>query len=150
MTIEQHAYDNWIGANIGAYRLEELIGQSELGAVFGARGETPGSTYLLCLIAVTSSMSPNARALYQSRFQQQAGHIATLQHPYILPLIDYGFQQDRPYVVWPYVAPRTLTARLAHSGAVDPLTAGRYLDQIAGALEYAHQHATLHRGLSTN
>ncbi len=150
MTIEQTAYDRWIGATIGAYRLEELIGQSELGPLFGARGETPGSTYLLCLIAIQPSMSPSARALYQSRFQQQAGHIATLQHPYILPLVDYGFQQDRPYVVWPYVAPRTLTARLAHSGPVDPLTAGRYLDQIAGALEYAHQHATLHRSLSTN
>jgi serine/threonine-protein kinase len=150
MTIEHPTYDRWVGATIGAYRLEELIGQSELGPIFGARGETPGSAYLLCLIAIQPSMSPSARAQYQSRFQQQAGHIATLQHPYILPLIDYGFQQDRPYVVWPYVAPRTLTARLTQSGAVDPLTAGRYLDQIAGALEYAHQHATLHRGLSTN
>jgi hypothetical protein len=150
MTTQQPAYDRWIGATIGAYRLEELIGQSELGPVFGARGEAPGSSYLLCLIAIQPAMSANARAIYQSRFQQQAGHIATLQHPYILPLIDYGFQQDRPYVVWPYVAPRTLTARLAHNGPVDPLTAGRYLDQIAGALEYAHQHATLHRGLSTS
>jgi hypothetical protein len=149
MTTQQPTYDRWIGATIGAYRLEELIGQSELGPVFSARGEAPGSAYLLCLIAIQPAMSPSARSTYQSRFQQQAGHIATLQHPYILPLIDYGFQQDRPYVVWPYVAPRTLTARLAHSGALDPLTAGRYLDQIAGALEYAHQHATLHRGLGT-
>jgi hypothetical protein len=150
MSTEQRAYDRWIGATIGAYRLAELIGQSELGPVFAARGESPASTYLLCLIAIQPTLSSSARALYQSRFQQQAGHIATLQHPYILPLIDYGFQQDQPYVVWPYVAPRTLSARLAQSGPVDPLTAGRYLDQIAGALEYAHQHATLHRGLSTN
>jgi hypothetical protein len=150
MSTDEHAYDRWIGATVGAYRLVELVGQSELGPVFAARGESPASTYLLCLIAVQPTLSASARALYQSRFQQQAGHIATLQHPYILPLVDYGFQQDRPYVVWPYVAPRTLTARLAQSGPVDPLTAGRYLDQIAGALEYAHQHATLHRGLGTN
>ncbi|MGH2515659.1 MAG: serine/threonine protein kinase, partial [Ktedonobacterales bacterium] len=43
---------------------------------------------------------------------------------------------------------RPLSARLAQSGSPDVITAGRYLDQIAAALEFAYQQATLHRNLS--
>src|SRR6185437_4917279 len=45
---------------------------------------------------------------------------------------------------------RSLTARLKRSGPLDMLTAGRYLDQIAAALEYAHERNTLHRNLTTD
>jgi serine/threonine protein kinase len=45
---------------------------------------------------------------------------------------------------------RSLTALLREQGAMNVLTVGLYLDQIASALEYAHQHATIHRGLTTD
>src|SRR5260221_5749399 len=148
--IERTSFEQLIGTTVGVYHLEELIGHNELGPLFGARGDPPSSAFFLCLVAISPTMTPEARIVYYDRFQQQAGHIATLQHPYILPLIDYGFFSDMPYVVWPYIPPRSLSARLAQHGPVDALTVGRYLDQIAGALEYAHEHATLHRGLSTD
>jgi hypothetical protein len=135
---------------VGTYRLEQLIERSELGALYQARADLANTVYLLRVLAVDAASSPLGKAGYRERFLQQASHIATLQHPYILPLLDYGFHGDVPYLVWPNIPLRSLDARLAQSGPVDVLTAGRYLDQIAGALEYAHEHSTLHRSLTAS
>src|SRR5262249_42129726 len=48
------------------------------------------------------------------------------------------------------VVMRSLSVRLAQSGPMDVLTVGRYLDQVAAALEYAHERDTLHRNLTTD
>jgi hypothetical protein len=43
-----------------------------------------------------------------------------------------------------------LLSRLDRNGPLDVFTIGRYLDQIATALEYGHEHAVLHEGLSVD
>src|SRR5260370_41638079 len=45
---------------------------------------------------------------------------------------------------------RSLGYRLASNGPLDVVTAGRSLDQIATALEYAHEHAVLHGSFSVD
>ena len=65
-------------------------------------------------------------------------------------VIDYGNYHGMPYLVQPNIASRTLRDQLAKHGPPDVLTVSRTLDQIAAALEYAHQHAVLHRNLSTS
>ncbi len=45
---------------------------------------------------------------------------------------------------------RSLLSRLARSGPLDVFTIGRYLDQIATALEYGQEHAVLHESLSVD
>ncbi len=146
----QRLYTQWIGTTIGGYRLEQLIGQSVLGPVFAAQQVTTQTPAYLRILDVPPAETAAALAAYEAPLERQAGHIATLRHPYILPLISYGLEQGLPYLVWPYPAMRSLTARLAQSGPLDVVTVGRYLDQIAAALEYAHEHATIHRNLSTD
>lgn len=146
----QIPYAQWIGTIVGEYRLEQLLGQSILGPIFAAQHLQTRAPALVRLLDVPPAQTSAAAAAYEASIERQAGHIATLRHPYILPLIDYGLTQGLPYLVWPYPAMRSLTMRLAQSGPLDVVTAGRYLDQIAGALEYAHEHATIHRNLSTD
>jgi len=77
---------------------------------------------------------------------------------YILPLVDYAMHSAAgdpkgtswPYLVSPYLPMKTLNTQLARKGPIDAILASRYLDQIAAALEYAHQQAVLHRNLTTN
>src|SRR5260370_38729087 len=45
---------------------------------------------------------------------------------------------------------KPLNTHLARKGPIEAILASRYLDQIAAALEYAHQQAVLHRNLTTN
>ena len=146
----QWSYAQWIGTTVGAYRLDQVIGQSILGPIFAAQHMRTQTPAYVRILGVPPAETAAALAAYEAPIERQAGHIATLRHPYILPLTDYGLEQGLPYMVWPYPAMRSLTARLAQSGPLDVVTVGRYLDQIAAALEYAHEHATIHRNLSTD
>ncbi len=149
--IRRSSSETLLGATLGRYRLDELVEQSKLGPLFAARGsDAPQARYLVRVLAIQPITSQEALAHYWERFQQHAGGVATLQHPYILPLVDYGIANGTPYLVWPHVPVRSLSARLEQSGPVDALTVGRYLDQVAAALEYAHERATLHCNLGTD
>jgi hypothetical protein len=146
----QSLFTRWVGSIIGEYRLESILGQSALGPIFAAQHVETQAPAFLRVLAVPPASTAEMVAIYERTMAHQAGHIASLRHPYILPLISYGLWQGLPYLVWPFPAMRSLTTRLTQSGPLDVVTVGRYVDQLAGALEYAHEHATIHRNLSTD
>lgn len=146
--LEQTSYAQWIGSVLGEYRLTRLLSMTPMGPLFAAESSTSSSDFLLRVLTVPPAQTPEALNAYQAYLERQAGHILTLRHPYMLPLVNYGMSQGHPYFVWPFTAMRSLTTRLTQSGVLDVVTMGRYLDQIAATLEYAHQHATFHRNLS--
>ncbi len=148
--IEYASPDRLIGARLGNYRLEQLLGQENWGPVFLARTDAAETTYLLRILPGSTTPGVKDRQAYLERFQHQASQIATLQHPNILPLVDYGNYHGMLYVVSPHIATRSLRTRLAKSGPLDVVTVGRYLDQVAATLEYAHQHGVLHSNLSVD
>jgi serine/threonine protein kinase len=156
--LERPSLERFVGARINSYAVEQLIEQSELGALCSARDSRNGSQYVLAVLNMSlaaensgypSPVGPGISTAYDA-FAHQASTIASLQHPYILPLVDYGSVGEMPYLAWPTVASRPLTNRLAQGGSLDLLTVGRYLDQIAAALEYAHEHLVLHRSLTVD
>src|SRR5215472_6250170 len=136
--------EKWIGTSLGNYRIEQFIEQSNWGPVFLVRNNTNTTSYQLCFLNGSANQSSKSHELYLERFQYQASQIATLQHPNILPLIDFGVYRGLPYLVSPQMSMRSLLSRLEKSGSLDVFTIGRYLDQIATALEYGHEHAVLH------
>ena len=154
-------FDRLIGATLGNYSLEQLFEQSEASAVFIARNNTAGTPFRLRVLVMPPNLTPENRIVYLGRFQQEANQVAALQHAYILPLVDYATQSPGddpdspegtswPYLVSAYLPMKSLSARLAQKGPMDAMLASRYLDQIAAALEYAHQQAVLHRNLTTD
>ncbi|HKV83987.1 MAG TPA: hypothetical protein VJN88_05490, partial [Ktedonobacterales bacterium] len=88
--LERSPYSRWIGATVGRYRLEQGLGQNELGPLFTARNLENNATCLVRVLAVPTAQTPDANAYYAARLEQEAARVAGLQHPYILPLIDYG------------------------------------------------------------
>ena len=143
------SFEKLTGITLGNYHLEQYIGQSKIGPIFLARADAT-TTYLLRFLTGTMNLSAKDYEVYLEHFQYQAGRIASLQHPYILPLLDYGAYRGLAYLVSPRLPMRSLGTRLARNGPLDVVTAGRYLDQIATALEYAHEHAVLHGSLSVD
>ena len=146
--IEQTSYAQWVGSTIGEYRLTRLLGTSPMGPLFAADSMNSASAFLIRVLTVPPAQGADMMYSYQTYLERQAGHIITLRHPYMLPMISYGIHQGLPYFVWPYTSMRSLTTRLTQSGVLDVVTAGRYIDQIATVLEYAHQQTTFHRNLS--
>ena len=86
---------------LGNYRLKRLIEYSQTGPVFLARFDAGAETYLLRFLTDLG----NAREQWHSddleRFHDLAKQMLALQHPYILPLLDYGIYQGIPYLVTP-------------------------------------------------
>ncbi|HXL35837.1 MAG TPA: serine/threonine-protein kinase [Ktedonobacteraceae bacterium] len=148
--LKSSTFDKWIGTSLGNYRLEQFIEQSNWGPVFLARSNANSTGYLLRFLIGSVNQSSKSHELYLERFQYQASQIAALQHPNILPLIDFGVYRGLPYLVSPQMSMRSLLSRLDRNVPLDVFTIGRYLDQIATALEYGHEHAVLHESLSVD
>jgi len=151
--IEHSSYNKLVGTILGNYRLEQLLERSKVGPLFVARTSNTGTAqnqYLLRILDIPAELTAEARIVYLGRFQQEAIAIAALRHPAILPLLDYGTYQGMPYLVFPHTPTMSLLrAHLTQQGPVDLVTASCYIDQIAAALEYAHQQAVLHRNLTS-
>ena len=151
-------YERLIGTTLGSYRLEQIVEQGEASCVFVARNNGAGALFRLHILAVAPDLTAEDRIVFLGRFQQEANQVASLQHTGILPLVDYGTHSAAgdsqgiswPYLVWPQLPMRSLSAQLTQKGPMDALLVSRYLDQVAAALEYAHQQAIVHRSLTTD
>jgi serine/threonine protein kinase len=149
--IERTFPEKFIGATLGNYHLEQLLEQSKWGPVFIASSRA-GTSYVIRFVGTRfqeDELNTDSHIVFLGRFQQEANQVAALQHPHILPLLDYGNYQSIPYLVYPHVPLTSLRSLLAQNIPTDLNSVGRYLDQFASALEYAHQHAVIHRNLST-
>jgi serine/threonine protein kinase len=141
--------ESLIGTTLGSYYLEQLIGRNELGPVFlGSAGQ--GRKYLVRFITAPGSLGPEERAVYQQSFQQVVSEVVELQHRNILPLLDYGHYLGGSYLVTPGMPMQTLISSIARNGLPDLETVGRYLEEIAQGLAYAHERGVVHRNLSTD
>ncbi|TMD49640.1 MAG: serine/threonine protein kinase, partial [Chloroflexi bacterium] len=137
-------------ANIGStlnkrYLLKKHIAGGGFAQVFLASDLLLGRQ--VAVKVLDQSMARDADIL--KRFRQEAKAVATLEHPNILPVYDYGEANGAPYLVMPYVSGGTLGDRMKQG----PLTLdeiGVYLDQIGSALDYAHEQGIIHRDVKPN
>jgi serine/threonine protein kinase len=137
-----------LGISLGNYHLEQIVEQHPLGPLFQARHQRTGATFLLRVLTVDRDLASRASARPRDLFQQFAAHLETLRHPYILPILDADQLQGLSFLVFPSVPTRTLGARIRQSGPLDLAAVGRYLDQLAAALEYASEHGIVHGALT--
>jgi hypothetical protein len=82
---------------------------------------------------------------FVKRFAHEAKAIATLEHPHILPVHDFGTHEDLTYMVMRYVEGGTLSNLMS-----SPLSYERIVEivgNVARALDYAHQRGVVHRDI---
>jgi eukaryotic-like serine/threonine-protein kinase len=79
------------------------------------------------------------------RFEREALAVGALTHDHILPLYDFGEQRPWYYLVMPFVEGGTLRDYLLKRERLTLEEAGSFLEQIAFALQYAHDHDVVHR-----
>src|SRR5579884_1865699 len=150
--VESTPYEQLIGRIVGNYRMDRLMERHPWGPIFLASTQD-GKNVLVRFLEPPSTlgrMDANARLVYLGHFQQEANRVSSLQHPHILTLLDYGNFQGMPYLVYPSPSLVSLRAALSKGRPADLLTTGQFLQEISSTLEYAHQHAVLHRNLSTS
>jgi len=80
------------------------------------------------------------------RFHAEAESAANLRHPNIVAIHETGEIDGRHYFAMEHIEGRDL-AHMVRDGPLTPNRAARYLEKVAEAVEYAHQHNVLHRDL---
>ncbi|HEY4389381.1 MAG TPA: serine/threonine-protein kinase, partial [Ktedonobacteraceae bacterium] len=151
--VEYASWEQLNGTVLGQYHLQQLLEQHQWGPIFLAT-DSSNQTYSVRFLgmpgsAEQSELSHELRLVYLGRFQQAANQISGVRHERILPLLDYGTHQGTPYLVYPYQKLTALRSMLKSVPSIDLVTVGRFLEQIAEGLSYAHEHGVLHRNLST-
>src|SRR5262249_43839130 len=125
------------GTRLGPYEIQQLIGVGGMGEVYKAR-----DTRLGRLVAI-KVLAPHVRA---ERFLDEARAVSALNHPNFVTLYDIASDAGIDFLVFEYVAGRTLTD-LVQNGA---MTLEQLIDfgvQIANALGVAHGAGIVHRDI---
>ena len=81
------------------------------------------------------------------RFLTEARTIAHLRHPHIVRVLDFGVQDENPFLVLDYAPHGNLRQQHPNGTPVPLATIVSYVKQVAGALQYAHQHQLIHRDI---
>ncbi len=85
-------------------------------------------------------------AAYRARFQREARIIASLEHPAIVPVHDFGEEAGQLFLVMRYMTGGSLADRLA-DGPISMAAAARIMRRIGGALDEAHAQGVIHRDI---
>ncbi len=128
------------GQQLGNYRLVQRLGEGGFAEVY--LGE---HRYLKRQVAIKVLLVSLAGDDKESeRFRQEAQTMATLKHPHIVGCLDFGIERNIPYIVMDY-APGGTLRDLHPEGDLVPLDAVvAYIEQVADALQYAHDQGVIH------
>ena len=139
--------DALIGMVLGTCTLQKLIGQGGMGAVYLAHQSRPKRQVAVKVLLPMSPLAPNQRAAFLERFRRETDVVASLEHPNIMPVHEYGERDGLAYLVMPYISGGTLRDELEHDQRLPLEKAVLYLEQLAAALELAHEHGVIHRDI---
>lgn len=129
---------------LGPYQLKEEFHHGKMATLYAAVDSRTGQAVALKLLAAESLNDPTIRA----RYQREVQIIASLDHPAIVPVLEFGEHENQPYIVMPWMAGGSLEQRLADVLiADDPFPfdeAMLVLGALASALDVVHELGILH------
>jgi polar amino acid transport system substrate-binding protein len=135
------------GTTLGQYQIIKPIGQGGMAKIYLAY--QPSVKREVALKVLPYLLQENVS--FVNQLSQEVDVIAHLQHPQIIPVYDFGKQDDQIYIVMAYIRGGTLADRIdqASNGLPDQETI-RLLDLISKGLDYAHSKGIVHRDLKPN
>ncbi|MCA9919606.1 MAG: protein kinase [Anaerolineales bacterium] len=126
----------------GRYEIESELGRGGMATVYLANDPRFGRKVALKVMSRALRDDPT----FRGRFEREARIIATLEHPAIVPVYDYGESDGQPFLVMRHMPGGTLADRII-AGPFTLATAVPIIQRLAGALDHAHQHGVIHRDL---
>lgn len=141
------------GARIGDYTIASYLGRGSFSVVYLAHQHSLHNRKVVMKVLLPISSQETL-----AYFQREAQLLASMTHPYILPLYGYGVIEEQhtdslevaaytPYLTLPYAEQGSVDAAFEREGR-QPWSLTRVLpiiEEAAEALVYAHAHGVLHR-----
>ena len=126
---------------IAGYRIEGVAGRGGMGVVYRAQHMHLGRTVALKLLNPELAASEE----FRERFVREARAAAELEHPNIVPVYDAGEVEGRLYLAMKFIEGTDLARLLDQEGRLGPERTMPLLEQLASALDAAHDHGLIHR-----
>ena len=126
---------------IPGYTLLRRLGQGGMAEVYLAVQQSLGREVALKILSPASARDDTS----SERFLREARIAASLHHPHIVPIHDFGIHEGCAYIAMEYEPGGTIAP--APGERLEPQAALRVLRDIAGALDYAHGHGVVHRDI---
>jgi len=138
--LEPYADNNGL---VAGYRVEGLLARDAWRHTTYEAITSDGRRVALKLLPLRSGDSRRERKLFQHRVQLRA----SIEHPHLLPIFEWGKLDDRYYLAMGLCRAPTL-ADLFEAGTLDTRDGLRLLGQLADTLETTHERGLIHRELA--
>ncbi|MDM4721636.1 serine/threonine-protein kinase [Micromonospora sp. WMMA1363] len=130
------------GVQLGnRYRLDERIASGGMGDVWRGTDQVLGRTIAVKSLLPALLDDPD----FAERFRGEARTMATINHPGVVDVYDFGNDQQVAFLVMEYVEGDALSATLSRVGRLTPARTMALVAQAADALHAAHLKGIVHR-----
>jgi hypothetical protein len=139
---------SWIGQTIGGrYKIEDMLGQGGMSAVY--RATDPNLRRTVAIKLIHSHLATDRE--FVRRFEEEAAAVAGLRHANIVQVFDFNHEEDHYYMVLEFVTGLSLQEKLrALHEAGQRLTISevvRIMTTLCEAVQYAHERGLIHRDI---
>ncbi len=128
-------------ATLGEYDVQGEIGRGGMATVYLAHDIALDRKVAIKVMAPDLTRTPEVA----ERFRREARTAASLSHPSIIPIYAVRHTDTLLFFVMKYVEGRPLDCILRESGTLPVPMVQAILNQVAGALGYAHRRGVVHR-----
>jgi len=130
------------GDTLGAYKLEELLGEGGMGLVFRAVRESDGEVVALKVMRFELIEDP----VFGRRFQQEARAAQEVSEEHLVPVLEAGQAEGRRYLASKYIPGETLDQKL-DAGPLEITATAKYAQDVGAGLTALHEAGIVHRDL---
>jgi serine/threonine protein kinase len=137
------SWDLPAGSTFAGYRITGVIGRGGMSIVYEAEHVQLGRTLALKLLAPSLAMDES----FRERFIRESRIAASLDHPNVVQIYDAGESDGVLYIAMRHIAGTDVRTLLQQKG---PLGLGQtlfILEQVASALDAAHERGLVHRDI---
>ena len=129
------------GTSVGIYDVRTRIGRGGMGEVYLARDTRLGRPVALKVLPERFALDER----FRERLLRESRLAASLDHPNVVPVYDAGEADGRLFIAMRYVDGVDLKALLRDTAPLAPERVMNIADQLAEALDAAHQRGLVHR-----
>ena len=124
------------------YEIIKLIAAGGMGEIYLGIHRVLGKKRAIKIIHQSVEKEKDIR----QRFLQEARHAASVDHPGIIQIMDFGSHDEFDYLIMPYIEGLTLQEKMAQ-GPIEPETALQLMIAMTDAIAHTHRQNIIHRDI---
>src|SRR5947209_6113143 len=129
------------GSMFAGYRIEDVIGRGGMGVIYRAMEARPERVVAVKVVAPELATDVGFRA----RFLRESQIAASIEHPHVVPVLRVGEEDELLYIVMRFIRGQNLAQIVQAEAPLEPARAAQIVDQVADALDTAHEQGLVHR-----